>query len=152
MLRLILATVTLSITACKVEKTVTTSSDDPAPKAVEPAPVPAPAPAPAPAPSGPATELSFEDAVTRGEELMGKPVIVTAISWGTQGMTTGGQRLNLGPRPLEGAGMAAVVADFAKADLAQLDRAPKDAKVRLHCTMGEFAYNARKLEGCKVLP
>jgi hypothetical protein len=139
--------------ACK--KTSTTSETPSAPPAqAAQAPVPAPTtektvePAPA---GGPATELAFDAALSKGDDLQGKPVIVTAISWGTSDMATGGKRLNLGGAKLEGSQQAHLVADFSKTDLAQLDPVKSGDPVKLRCTMGDYDYGARHLDGCQVV-
>jgi hypothetical protein len=116
--------------------------------------VPAPAPTektvePGPA-GGPATELAFDAALAKGEDLHGKPVIVTAISWGIDNIATGGKRLNLGGAKLEGSQQAHLVADFSKTDLAQLDPVKSGDPVKLRCTMGDYDYGARHLNGCQV--
>lgn len=102
--------------------------------------------------TGEPTALSCDEAESRGEELEGKPVLVTAISWGVGSLKTGGKRLELGARPLTGMRQAHLAADFQAADVAQLDALPKDAKVKLRCVMGPKQYGQRKLNDCKIIP
>jgi hypothetical protein len=103
-------------------------------------------------PDGPEIQVNFGYAVKHGEELKGKTVVVDAISWGVSGLSTGGAQLSLGEEPLTGMQVSQLVAKFEGANAAEADALPpKDSAVKLRCTMGEFAYNAYHLDGCKVV-
>jgi hypothetical protein len=111
-----------------------------------------PAAATAMPPDAPEIQVNFGYAVKHGEELKGKAVVVDAISWGTSGLTSGGKQLALGEEPLTGMQVSQLVAKFEGANAAEADALPpKDSAVKLRCTMGEFAYNAYHLDGCKVV-
>jgi hypothetical protein len=103
-------------------------------------------------PDGPEVQVNFGYAVKHGEELKGKTVVVDAISWGVSGLSTGGKQLSLGEEPLTGMQVSQLVAKFEGANAAEADALPpKDSPVKLRCTMGELAYNADHLDGCKVV-
>jgi len=154
----------LTTVACKktTETIVMTGSADKPTEVVEPKPTEAPKPAPTeaakpaeapkPAPTGPATAVTFDEAIKQGDDLKDKLVVVTAVSWGLADMTTGGKQLSLGSVPLTGMQQSHLVAEFAGANAGEVAKLPaKDATVKLRCVMGEFEYGAYQLKDCTVV-
>ena len=115
------------------------------------------APAPKTEAAGKAIEvqqLSFADVLNKADDLVGTTAIVTAVSWGTSELKSGGKRLELGGERLSGFRMTELIAEFAPDAMADLEAIKRDDQVRIRCVIGPRDKDAETrtftLTGCKA--
>jgi hypothetical protein len=97
-----------------------------------------------------APAMDIDALLAQKDALAQKRVLVKATSWGPMNRTDGGKVLPLAAKPLEGLGMAPVVAEYTAQNLAKMPNAPKNTPVRLVCTVGTVEYDQLQLRDCEV--